>query len=66
MVLKNFYLFQVFDLKHQFDHVSPKKIQLIEKYRNDTNNARIFVILIRHRENMMVSDGIKITEIKGV
>ena len=32
----------------------------------DTANARMFVILIRHKQIEMISDGIKITEIKVI
>ena len=60
--VKDFYPLQVIDLRFQPDHISPKKIQLFEEYRNDPANARLFLILIRHREIKMISDGNKITE----
>ena len=64
--VKNSYPIQVIDLRFQVDHINPKKIQLFEEYRNDPANARLFLILIRHREIKMVSDGNKITEIKVI
>ena len=65
-MLKNIYPIQVIDLSFQVDHINPKKIQLFEEYRNDPANARLLLILIRHREIKMVSDGNKITEIKVI
>ena len=62
--MKNKYLFQVVDLRFPVDHIIPKKIQLLEEYRGVTNDARLFMILIRHREIKMISDGKKITEEK--
>ena len=61
--MKSTYPLQVIDLRFQVDHINPKKIQLFEAYRNDPANAKLFLVLIRHREIKMVSDGTKITEI---
>ena len=58
--VKTKYPFQVIDLRHQVDHINPKKIQLFEEYRADPANARLFMVLIRHRELVMISDGNKI------
>ena len=57
---------QVNDIRLQVDHISPKKIQLLEEYRNDPGNARIFVILIRHRQIEMISDENIIFETKVI
>ena len=48
--MKNKYLIQVIDLRYQTDHISPKKIQLFEEYKNDPlyANKRLYGILIRH------------------
>ena len=54
------YPFQVIDLRYQVDHINPKKKQLFEEYRADPANARLFMVLIRHRKKMMISDGMKI------
>ena len=58
--MKNVNPVQVNDIRHQLDHLTPKKIQLFEEYRADPAYARIYVILIRHREMKMVSDRNKI------
>ena len=63
---KNTYPIQVIDLRFQTDDINPKKIQLSEENRNDPANARLFLLLIRHREIKMLSDGNKITEIKVI
>ena len=62
--VKNTYPIQVIDLRFQVDHIKPKKIQHFEEYRANPANARLFLILIRHKK--MVSDGNKITEIKVI
>ena len=55
MMLKIIYPIQVIDLRFQVDHINPKKIQFFEEYRPDPASARLFLILIRHREIKMVS-----------
>ena len=40
--MKNKYPIQVIDLKHQQDHITPKKIQLFEEYNANPNNAKLF------------------------
>ena len=64
--VKNKYPIQKKDLRHQVDQITPKKIQLFEEIIIDPAkvNARRFVILIRHRQIELISDGIKIKEIK--
>ena len=64
--MKNKYPIQVIDLKHQVDPKTPKKNQLFEEFNTDplTVNARIFVIIFRHRRNEMISHGNKIIEVK--
>ena len=63
--MKNKYPIQVIDLRFQVDHISPKKIQLFEEFNTDPANvnARLFVMLIRHRQIEMISDGNKILEV---
>ena len=65
--MKNNYPFQVIDLRHQIDHIGPK-IQLFEKYKTDLvfANKRLYVILIRHRQIEMISDGEKLFEVKVI
>ena len=57
---------QVIDLRFQPNQIRPTKIQLFEEYRGATNNARLFMILIRQRENKMISDGNKIVEVNVI
>ena len=66
--MKNKYPIQVIDLRHQVDHITPKKIQLFEEYKKDPvyPNIRLFVILIKHRQIQMISDGNKIIEVKVI
>ena len=54
---------KVNDLRFQVDHIDPKKIQLFEDYRGATENARLLMIIFRHRKIKMISDGNKITEV---
>ena len=55
---------EILDLRHQADHITPKKIQLFMEYGADPENARFFLILIRRREIKLISDGNKLIEIK--
>ena len=48
--MKTQYPIQGRDLRFQVDHINSKKIQLFEEYRGATNNARLFIMLVRHRE----------------
>ena len=62
--IKTKYPIQVIDLRFQADHITPKKIQIFEEYREDPNSARLYVILIRRREIELISDGNKLIEVK--
>ena len=62
--MKTFYPIQVIDLRFQIDYVTPKKIRLFEEYENAPENTNLYVVLIKHREINMVSDGNKITGIE--
>ena len=55
---------EIMDLRHQFDHITPKKIQLFHEYGTDPDNARFFIILIRRKELELISDGNKLIEVK--
>ena len=63
---KDKYPTQVLDPNFQVDHVTPTKIQLFEELNTDpaNANARFFVLLFRHRQKEMTSDGHKIIEVK--
>ena len=48
--VKTKYPIKIIDLRHQPDHITPKKIQLVLEYGGDPENARFFLILIRRKE----------------
>ena len=62
--MKTKYPIQIIDLRHQADHITPKKIQLFQEYSADPENAKFYLILIRRREIELVSNGNKLIEIK--
>ena len=64
--IKYFYPIQITDLRHQVDHLTPKKIQLFEEFAENPANERLFIILVRHRQVEMISDGYKIIEVKVI
>ena len=65
---KNKYPIQKIHLRHEVDHITPETFQLFEEYKNAPvySNIRLYVILIRHRQIEMVSDGNKIIEVKVI
>ena len=64
--MKTKYPIEIIDLRHQSDHIIPKKIQLFHEYGTDPDNARLFLILIRRREIELISDGKKVIEVKVI
>ena len=64
--MKTKYPIQIIDLRHQPDHISPKKIQLFQEYINDPENAKFYLIIIRRRKIELISDGNKFIEIKVI
>ena len=64
--MKYRYPIQITDLRHQFDYITPKKIQLFQEFSEDPDNERLFIILVRHRQIEMISDGNKIIEVKVI
>ena len=64
--MKTKYPIEKIDLRHQSDYITPKKIQLFHEYGTDSDNARLFVILIRRREIELISDGNKLIEVKVI
>ena len=58
------YPIEIIYLRHQSQHITPKKIQLFLEYGADPENASFFPITIRRREIELLSDGNKIIEIK--
>ena len=57
---------EMINLRHQSDHITPKKNQLFLQYGADPGNARFFLRLIRRREIEVMSDGNKLIEIKVI
>ena len=55
---------KIIDLRHQSDHITPKKIQLLQEYDANTDNARLYVKLIRRREIELFSDGNNLIKVK--
>ena len=64
--MKTKYPIEIIDLRHQSDHITPKKIQLFMEYGEDPDSSRFFLILIRRREIELISDGNKLIEIKVI
>ena len=64
--MKTKYPIQIIDLRHQSDHITPKKIQLFQEYSADPENAKFYIILIRRREIELISDSKKLFEIKVI
>ena len=64
--MKYLYPIQITDLRYQVDHITPKKIQLFEEFSEDPAYERLFIILVRHRQIEMISDGNKIIEVKVI
>ena len=62
--MKNKNPFQVIDLRFQVVHINTQKTQIFGEHRGATNIARLFMILIRHGEIKIMSDEIKVTEVK--
>ena len=48
--MKTKYPTEIIDLRHQPDHMTSKKTQLFQENGTDPDNARLFLILIRRRD----------------
>ena len=64
--MKTKYAIQIIDLRHQPDHITPKKIQLFQENSADPENAKFFLIVTRRREIELISDGNKLIEVKVI
>ena len=64
--MKTKYPIQIIDLRHQPDHITPKKFQLFQEYSADPENAKFYLIVIRRREIELISDGNKLIEVKVI
>ena len=64
--MKTKYPIKIIGLKHQPDHLTPKKIQLFQEYGGDPDNAKLFLIIVRRKEIELISDGNKLIEVKVI
>ena len=64
--MKTEYPIEIIELRHQPDHITPKKIQLFQEYGTDPDKARLFLIIIRRRKVELISDGNKLIEVKVI
>ena len=64
--MKTKYPIEIINLRHQADHITPKKIQLFVEYGADPEIAKFFLILIRRREIELISDGNELIEVKVI
>ena len=48
--MKTKYSIGIVDLRHHSDHITSKRIQLIQEYGTALDNARLFLILIKRKE----------------
>ena len=51
-------------MRHQCDHITPRKIQLFQENDANPDKARLYVIMIRRREIELISNGNKLIVIK--
>ena len=64
--MKTKYPIEIIDLRHQSDHIIPRKFQIFHEYGTDPDNAGSFFILIRRKEIELISDGNKLLEVKVI
>ena len=64
--MKTKYPIQIVDLRHQTDHITPKKVQLFQEYSADLENAKFYLIVTRRREIELISDENKLIEVKVI
>ena len=60
------YFFEIKDLRHQSDHITPKKIQLFQEFDANPDIARLYVLISRRREIKLISDGKKLMEVEVI
>ena len=64
--MKTFSFIQVTDLRFQIDYVTPKKSRPFEEYETAHERNILYVLLIKHKEIKMVSDGYELTGIEPI
>ena len=52
--MKTEYPIKIIDLRHQPDHITPKKIQHFQDSGADPDIARLFLILLRRRQMELI------------
>ena len=62
--MKTKYPIEKIDLRHQTEHITPKKVQLFHEYSADPEKSKFYIILIRRREIELISDGNKLIDVK--
>ena len=55
---------EIIDLRHQSDHITPKKSQLFQEYNADPESARLFLTLRRRRQKELKSGGKNLNEVR--
>ena len=64
--MKDFYPFQIIDLRFQVDPISPNKIRIFEEYNDNPADTVMYIILMKHRETKMISVGNKVISVEVV
>ena len=64
--MKNWYVFRIIYIRFQIDQKSRKKIRLFEEYDDDPVKTLLYIILVKHRQTEMISDGSKVVGIELV
>ena len=64
--MKTNYPFQIIDLRLQVDHLSPQKRRRFGEYDDNPTNTFLYIIVIKHREIKLISDGNKIISVEVV
>ena len=54
------------DLRHQCDHITPKKIQLFQENGSDPDIAKLFLIVIIRRKIELISGENKLIEVRFI
>ena len=57
---------ELIGLRHQPDHRTAKKTQLVQENGTDPDKSKFFLILVRRREKELIRDGDKIIEGKVI
>ena len=62
--MKTKYLIVIKDLRHQLHQITPKKNQLFQEYGTNSDNARLFLIIIRRSGIELTCDGTNLIEVQ--